>query len=520
MTYEPQPTDSSLDMSSEADDRSFATTTENESPENESRERLSPGGYVAWMTVLLVTIGMMVLTAVATKMMAEDTVNEASAVDLLPIEMQGKMLVAQQGMQPAKAKNDEEGTDEDAVFIPTELDVGSYEQRLCYTILVNEFNGAKKAIEHMQTTDKRVDEAEFELTENQQTLRDTLETLLDNYVEGNLQPTKLEEKQEDLIQERLGWFGNLALYPDGTPDEEQREQLLKEASTTTITMVGGFVVGFLLMGTGLVVAIAMFVLQVLGKFQSKFANRKTGKNIYIETFAIWMVLFFGVGQIGFPLAMSAMGLGDEMLNLALMPLVFFGSLIVLIWPVLRGISFSQMRKDIGWTMGNPFTETASGTVAYVGLLPFLFLAVIFVSVLMFLVIPPPSPETFSKSMAPSHPIQEYVADGGGLMMLLVVLTACVAAPIVEETMFRGVLYRHIRDLTDGWQKWASVGIACLLNALIFASIHPQGLLGIPMLMTLAIGFSLVREWRTSLVAPVVMHGLNNLVVTSMLFFML
>ena len=41
-----------------------------------------------------------------------------------------------------------------------------------------------------------------------------------------------------------------------------------------------------------------------------------------------------------------------------------------------------------------------------------------------------------------------------------------------------------------------------------------------MLMTLAIGFSLVREWRDSLFGPILMHGLNNLLVTSMLFFML
>ena len=134
-----------------------------------------------------------------------------------------------------------------------------------------------------------------------------------------------------------------------------------------------------------------------------------------------MVLFFGIGQIGFPLTMSALGFRDEMLSLALMPLVFFASLIALAWPVLRGISFAQVRKDIGWTMGNPFAETASGTVAYIGLLPILFLAVIFVSVLMFFLIPPPSAETFSKGMAPSHPIQEYVADGGGWMMLFVVL---------------------------------------------------------------------------------------------------
>jgi membrane protease YdiL (CAAX protease family) len=515
VTGEPHPTDSNLDVSSETGDRWSATTTE-----SGSRERLSPGGYVAWLTVLLVTIGMVVLTAVATRMIAEKPVNEASAVDLLPIEMQGKMLVTQQSIQPAKPDNGDDEIDKTGVVIPAELDVGSYEQRLCYTILVNEFNGAEKAIEHLQTTDKRVVAADFELTGNQQTLRDTLGTLLDNYEAGNLQPANVDVEQEELMKERLGWIGNLALLPEGTPEVEQRKQLLKEASTTTITLVVGVIVGFSLMAAGLLVAIALFVLLVLGKLRSRFANRTTGQNIYIETFAIWMVLFFGVGQIGFPLMMSALGFRDEMLHLALMPLVFFASLIALMWPVFRGISFTQMRKDIGWTIGNPFAETASGTVAYIGLLPILFLAVIFVSLLMFLSIPPPSAETFSRSLAPSHPIQEYVADGGGLMMLFVVLTACVAAPIVEETMFRGVLYRHLRDATGGWQRWISIGFACLLNALIFASIHPQGALGIPMLMTLAIGFSLVREWRDSLLGPILMHGLNNLVVTSMLFFML
>jgi membrane protease YdiL (CAAX protease family) len=99
------------------------------------------------------------------------------------------------------------------------------------------------------------------------------------------------------------------------------------------------------------------------------------------------------------------------------------------------------------------------------------------------------------------------------MILLVFLTACVAAPIVEETMFRGVLYRHLRDWSAGQQRWMSVIFAALVNGLIFASIHPQGIFGIPVLATLAIGFSLAREWRGSLVSSIVMHGIHNTVIT-------
>ena len=79
MTDEPQPIDSNLYVSSKEGERSSAAM------ENEYRERLSPGAYVAWVIVLLVTIGMVILTAVATTMIAEQPVNEASAVDKLAL---------------------------------------------------------------------------------------------------------------------------------------------------------------------------------------------------------------------------------------------------------------------------------------------------------------------------------------------------------------------------------------------------------------------------------------------------
>ena len=41
-----------------------------------------------------------------------------------------------------------------------------------------------------------------------------------------------------------------------------------------------------------------------------------------------------------------------------------------------------------------------------------------------------------------------------------------------------------------------------------------------MLATLAIGFSLAREWRGSLIAPMVMHAINNTTITCLLILML
>ena len=172
MTDEIQKNDSHWQQAKQLDDsssKSFRGT--------DSSERLSTSGYFAWFTVIVVTIGMMVLTAVASKLIDKQKVQEASAVDLLPIEMQGKMLMTQQSLQPPSKKDVEhEKTESPAIVVPSELDVGLYEQRLCYTILINEFNGAEKALEHLQTTDKRVDAANFQLTENQESLRNSIAT--------------------------------------------------------------------------------------------------------------------------------------------------------------------------------------------------------------------------------------------------------------------------------------------------------------------------------------------------------
>jgi membrane protease YdiL (CAAX protease family) len=86
--------------------------------------------------------------------------------------------------------------------------------------------------------------------------------------------------------------------------------------------------------------------------------------------------------------------------------------------------------------------------------------------------------------------------------------------LVEETMFRGALYRHLREWLPG--PWG-VAAAALISGFLFAAIHPQGWLAVPVLTALAVGFALAREWRGSLVAPMVGHALNNASVTLVLF---
>mgnify|MGYP002725963903 CR=1 FL=1 len=127
-------------------------------------------------------------------------------------------------------------------------------------------------------------------------------------------------------------------------------------------------------------------------------------------------------------------------------------------------------------------------------------------------------DEFSAGAAPSHPIVEWISEAGWIGVVQIFVMAAVIAPIVEEIMFRGVLYRHLRDATGRRRLVISVLFSGGISSFVFAAIHPQGIFGIPVLMSLAIGFCLAREWRGSLIAPMTMHAINNGLVTSMLVF--
>jgi membrane protease YdiL (CAAX protease family) len=110
---------------------------------------------------------------------------------------------------------------------------------------------------------------------------------------------------------------------------------------------------------------------------------------------------------------------------------------------------------------------------------------------------------------PTHPVEGFLANPDAWILFQVFFAACVAAPIVEETFYRGVLYRHLREATGAWGFGLSLLVSALVNGFLFAVVHPQGFLAVPALMSLAIGFTLGREWRGSLASNIVAHGIHN-----------
>ncbi len=208
---------------------------------------------------------------------------------------------------------------------------------------------------------------------------------------------------------------------------------------------------------------------------------------------------------GFAVYMAAMGLLPLALYF-LIPhapfgtqwLVVFPAIFALMWVRLRGISTPDLRYATGWHLGRGlWREMGAGVLGYLAGIP-LIVAAAFAAKLL-------QDHQVGKA---THPII-FEFDGSTLRTLQIFLMASVMAPIIEETMFRGLFLHHLRRR---W-NWA---ISAVVVAFLFAVIHPQGMSAVPLLMVIALVLAALREWRGSIVASMTAHALNNLVVTIML----
>ncbi len=107
--------------------------------------------------------------------------------------------------------------------------------------------------------------------------------------------------------------------------------------------------------------------------------------------------------------------------------------------------------------------------------------------------------------AAPHPVVGMLLEDGDPMQVAALgLAVVVGAPLGEELIFRGFLYRTFR-LRGG------VLVSALASGAIFALLHMSPAAFLPY-MGLGVAFALVFEWTGSLWASIILHGLWNAVV--------
>jgi len=107
-------------------------------------------------------------------------------------------------------------------------------------------------------------------------------------------------------------------------------------------------------------------------------------------------------------------------------------------------------------------------------------------------------------------------SGIGLLALALLVTAGLV-PVCEEIFFRGMIYRFLRSR---WPLWMAVGGSALLFALAHFNGRASWFLLLPVFAFMGTVLALVYEWTGSLTNSILLHGLNNGVLTLILFFVL
>jgi membrane protease YdiL (CAAX protease family) len=119
--------------------------------------------------------------------------------------------------------------------------------------------------------------------------------------------------------------------------------------------------------------------------------------------------------------------------------------------------------------------------------------------------------TIAESIIGHPPLepQQVPACVQGSAALWTAPAVILAAPIGEETFFRGYLYNGLRRKLPVWS-------AVLLSSIWFALLHFQtpaqaGLILVLAILPVGIGLALVYEWRQSLLASMAAHMTFNLI---------
>ena len=303
----------------------------------------------------------------------------------------------------------------------------------------------------------------------------------------------LDDAEIVALREYCGWFGELALArmrEDGDALVDLRADAARLALVFLAVALLGL--GALVFG-GAIAALAGLRLRQ-GALTSGYRRdlARAGADVpgaarvaYLETTVFFLLGLQVLGVVTALLMQAGVGIEALLVQWAIVPL--------LLWPLRRGETRATLAAALGWSRPRSVVgEVAWGLVAYLAAAPLLALGLIGSIVVSRFV-----------SQPPYHPVMDWVRDGEGALAVAVLFVIASAwAPLVEETVFRGGLYHYLRG------RFGVVASATLV-ALIFAAIHPQGLVGVPFLLALAVALAITREWRGSMIARVTMHAVHN-----------
>jgi len=342
-------------------------------------------------------------------------------------------------------------------------------------------------VNSLSRTLSTVNKSNYEQTFDQVFLR-----VIDRQKNNN--DTSLSQAESQLLEEELLDFSKfLHVAFDGKSLELAPDVRAEVKSKAQAFFVGILSFISLILLSGL---LFIFYCWLFLSGRTKLLYKKSGlpKHLPVETFALYML-----AMLFAPTLLPYLIQQGLITNILVANVVFItGTLIILLWPVIWGQPLFTMRQSYGI-----YFDSFKGFLKNIFIAPSFYLAswIVFITGLIFygLLL-----EHFHVQVEKgAHPIVPLLLSSkDSNTPLLIALLATVIAPFIEEIMFRGALYSGLRN-------YLKAPFAIVTSALLFAAIHPQGAIGMLPLTFIGIFLAFLREWRGSLVAPMLAHACVN-----------
>lgn len=310
---------------------------------------------------------------------------------------------------------------------------------------------------------------------------------------------ELSQDVEDRLVKHHGWHARLALTYGLDDDDPERAELIGGGMGLMIGLVGfGLVVVLALLG-GFVLLIVGIVLLAAGKFKMRFRPPGVGGSVYLETFAVF------VGAFLLTQTMSILLEGKVPVS------VIFGIqwlvALSIFWPMVRGVSFARWKADMGFVAPESvLKEIWYGFVTYLACVPLYFGAALLSFLLLILrtmlfgTISGEGPPAVEAPM--SNPIIDIIEKSDTITLVILASLMCIWAPLVEEAIMRGALFRHFRS------RFIFV-FSALFSAALFGVLHQYDVLMLVPIIMLGAAFAFLREWRGNIIGCMTAHALHN-----------
>lgn len=367
------------------------------------------------------------------------------------------------------------------------------EDRVRAAMLSAEYEDAESALERLDLleVDLALESAELLSSETHPLLTRDIRVLRTIY-SGEIDT--LEQADRDYLVTRYQLLGEAALTFGLDDDDPLRKPLITGALLPISLIV--LVIGSALL-IGLVLLIVGVVLLVSGRLKPKMHKPTRGGSVFLETYAVF------VGAFLLYILIAKLIEHYPSLNqyaILILPAQWI-LLVTAFWGLVRGMNFSRWRHAIGLYGGRQVIREAwYGLLVYLASIP-LFLAGALVTMLLFVIKEWISPAGEDEGI-PNNQMLEIFSSGDTVTILLIFTLATIWAPLCEELIFRGALFRHLR----GYLHWTLAG---LVTAMLFAFMHSYGPMFVTPLIVLGFMFAFMRHWRGSLIAPMTAHFVHN-----------